>query len=132
MAKITGLSHIGIFVKDLQRSQKFYQDVLGFKTTWECEFSDEVNTYTVAIIQNSTISIELIQKKIQSHLGDGATDHVAMAVDDLEAMIEQLSTKGIKFETEKPVFFSGMLKNGSKWIFFRGPDNEHIELAQAL
>jgi catechol 2,3-dioxygenase-like lactoylglutathione lyase family enzyme len=132
MAKVTGLSHVGVFVKDLKRSQQFYQDILGFKTTWECEFSDAANTYTIAIIANGSVVIELVQKKIQVPLGDGATDHVAMAVDNLDEMITQLSGKGIKFETAEPVYEAVMLKNGSKWIFFRGPDNEHIELAQAL
>ena len=132
MAVITGLSHIGIFVKDIKKSQQFYQDILGFKTTWECEFSDAANTYTIAIIANGSVVIELVQKKVQTPLRDGVTDHVAMAVDDLDGIIKELSGKGIQFETSEPVYEAKMLKNGSKWIFFRGPDNEHIELAQAL
>ena len=132
MAKITGLAHVGIFVKDLKKSQQFYKDILGFDTTWECEFSDANNTYTIAIIANGPVIIELVQKKIQTPLGDGVTDHISMQVDDLDAMIKELAGKGIKFESDEPVFEANFLKNGSKWIFFRGPDNEHLELAQAL
>jgi catechol 2,3-dioxygenase-like lactoylglutathione lyase family enzyme len=132
MAKISGLAHVGIFVKDVKTSQKFYEDLLGFKTEWECEFSDPANTYTVAIIRNGDLAIELVQKKKQTPLGEGPTDHVAMLVDDIEGMIKQLKEKGIKFETEEVVYREVMLANGSKWIFFRGPDNEHIELTQIL
>jgi catechol 2,3-dioxygenase-like lactoylglutathione lyase family enzyme len=132
VAKVVGLSHIGIFVKDLEKSQKFYKDILGFRTIWECEFSDADNTYTIAFIQNNTIVIELVKRKIQTSLGDGVTDHVAMAVDNLEEIIKDLSAKGIKFESREPIFCADMFEKGTKWIFFRGPDNEHIELAQSL
>jgi lactoylglutathione lyase len=132
MAKVVGLAHVGIFVKDAKRSQKFYEDILGFKTICECEFSDPANTYHCIIIQNGTCSIELVQKKYQNVPGDGVTDHVAMQVDNLEEIMKLLSGKGVVFESEEPAFYEKMLANGSKWIFFRGPDNEHIELTQIL
>ncbi|GHU81688.1 hypothetical protein FACS189468_4780 [Spirochaetia bacterium] len=131
MAKVTGLFHIGIFVKDVKKSAQWYEEFLGFKTTWECSFV-EGNEYTIAIIENGSCVIELVQSPGFGKLGDGVTDHVALAVDDLEGMIKQLAAKGIKFETAEPVFKANVLKNGTKWIFFRGPDNEHIELSQAL
>ncbi len=31
MVKIKRLGHVGIFVKDLERSKKFYTEVVGFK-----------------------------------------------------------------------------------------------------
>jgi catechol 2,3-dioxygenase-like lactoylglutathione lyase family enzyme len=132
MAKITGLAHVGLFVQDLKRSQNFYEDILGFETIWECEFSDPANTYTIAIIKNGNLAIELVKRKYQGIPGDGVTDHVAMQVDDLEGMMKALNAKGVKFESETYVHYEKMLPNGSKWIFFRGPDNEHIELTQIL
>lgn len=132
MAEVKGLAHVGVFVKDVNESKQFYEDILGFNTIWECEFSDEANTYTIAIIENGDLKIELVQRKIQSDLSDGSTDHIAMLVDDIEGIIEVLREKDIEFETDEPVFRANMLPNGSKWIFFRGPDNEHIELTQVL
>ena len=32
---IHGLAHVGVFVSDLERSKRFYRDVLGFEITWE-------------------------------------------------------------------------------------------------
>ncbi|MCL2220755.1 MAG: VOC family protein [Oscillospiraceae bacterium] len=133
MAKITGLAHVGVFVKDIKRSQKFYTEVLGFKTRWECEFTEGDNTYTICIVENGNLVIELVKMKYpDERTGNGVVGHIAMLVDDLEGMIEQLNTHNIKFDTDAPVHKSNMLENGSKWIFFRGPDDEHLELTQIL
>ena len=43
-----------------------------------------------------------------------------------------LEKKGIKFETEKPVHLPMVFDNGVKFINFRGPDGETIELNQTL
>lgn len=129
---IRGLAHAGVFVKDLNVSKNFYADTLGFEIIWECKFSDEDNTYNIAIIKNGDLTIELVEREKQTDLSDGVTDHVAMLVDDLDKTIEDLIKKGIVFETDEPVYEANMMPNGSKWIFFRGPDNEHIELTQVL
>ena len=63
---------------------------------------------------------------------DGATDHIAYAVKDLDAVIAKLKAEGIVFDTEEPEYCAEMFSNGTKWIFFRGPDNERIELAETL
>jgi len=133
MAKITGLAHVGVFVKDIKKSQKFYTEVLDFDTRWECEFSDENNTYTICIVQNGGLAIELVQMKDQDvRTGNGVVGHIAMLVDDLEGMMEKLKSRGVEFETKEPAHYDVMLENGSKWIFFRGPDDEHLELTQIL
>jgi len=95
--------------------------------------SDENNSYKIAIINKGSVAIELVEMKIQDERSsESVIAHVAMQVDDIEGMIESLKAKGIEFETKEPVHGKEMLENGSKWIFFRGPDNEHLELAQIL
>ena len=132
MAKATGLAHIGIFVSDIQESKEFYKNILGMDITFECVFEDTDNTYTIAFAKIGDLTFELVQPKFRDDKVDGVIDHIAFAVDDLEGMMDILKEKGIEFETKEPAFFAGMLENGSKWIFFRGPDAEHIELTQVL
>lgn len=132
MAEVKGLAHAGIFVDDLARSKSFYEDVLGLKTTWECEFTEDGNTYTVAFVNKGSLTLELVKRKIGDKRADGVTDHVAMLVDDLDGMRKLLGEKGIEFETEKNVYCADMMPNGTQWVFFRGPDGEHIELTQIL
>jgi len=39
-----------------------------------------------------------------------------------------LKTRGIKFETEDITSAPGYFEKGAKYISFRGPDNERLEL----
>lgn len=132
MAEVTGLAHAGIFVDDLERSKRFYEDVLGLETTWECEFDGGGNTFTVAFMKKGTLELELVKRRIGDERADGVVDHVAMLVDDLDGMRAKLAEKGISFETEENEYCADMMPNGTKWIFFRGPDGEHLELTQIL
>ena len=34
--RIKGLAHIGLYVKDIERTKKFYAEMLGFVTYFEC------------------------------------------------------------------------------------------------
>lgn len=132
MPKITGLAHAGVFVSDIEKAKDFYKNILGMDITFECVFEDKTNTFTIAFAEIGDLKLELIQPKFQEKKQDGLIDHIAFAVDDIEEMMEVLDQKGIKFESREPVYYEGMLENGSKWIFFRGPDGEHIELTQVL
>ena len=132
MAEIVGLAHVGVFVKDIERSKKFYTEVLGLELINECVFVDETNTFTIAFVKKGSLIVELIMMKHQKQLSDGVVDHIAMQVDDLDGMIEKLAAKGIEFESKEPIGLASMLDNGAKWIFFRGPDNEHLEISQIL
>lgn len=132
MAEVTGLAHVGIFVDDVEKSMKFYDEILGLKLTWKCKFDADGNTFTCAFMQKGSLCLELVQRRIGENPGTGMIDHVAMMVDDIEAFRKQLEDKGIKFETQDQMFCENMFPNGTKWVFFRGPDNEHIEISQVL
>jgi len=90
MAEVKGLAHVGIFVDNLGKSKAFYEDILGLENSWECEFSDEDNTYTVAFMKKNGLTLELVKRKTADKRQDGITDHVAMLVDDLDGMIVKI------------------------------------------
>ena len=132
MAEVTGLAHVGIFVDDVERSKKFYEEILGLECIEQCSFDADGNTFTCACMKKGSVCLELVQRRIGENPGDGMTDHVAYAVYNLYEIMEELKAKGIEFESEEQSFCGDMFPNGTKWIFFRGPDNEHIELSQIL
>ena len=133
MAKMEGLAHIGVFVSDLQKSKKFYEDILDFKTIWECRVKEADGTTTdVAFVQNGCLTLELVRLENLQNRTDGIVDHIAMKVEDIEAVKETLISRGIAFETNEVVFNADVFPNGSKWILFRGPDHEHLELTEVL
>ena len=127
MGKITGLGHIGIFIKDVEVSQKFYEDVLGFECT--CKFED--NGEKIAFVQKGDCVIELVQLVTPEDRKDGVVDHVALAVENLDEVQKELEAKGIVFETEVPEYIAKCF-NGYRYLLFRGPDGEHLEIGELL
>lgn len=132
MAEVTGLAHVGIFVDDVEKSKKFYKEILGLECIDQCKFDADGNTFTCAFVQKGSLCIELVERRIGENPGDGMVDHVAMMVDDVDEFRKELEAKGIEFETKEQMYCADMFPNGSKWVFFRGPDNEHIEISQIL
>ena len=51
---------------------------------------------------------------------------------DIEVARKALEDKGIKFVSEEIAHAENFFDNGAKWILFRGPDNEFLELNQTL
>ena len=126
--KINGIAHVGLYIKDVERSRRFYTEVLGFQTI--CEFTSLEGNHMV-FIQSGNLIIELIQHKVWMDRKDGLYDHIAMLVDDIEKISETLKKQGIEFEDD--VYFDKLVfDKGVKYQAFRGPDGEHLEIYQLM
>lgn len=125
---VKGVAHIGLYIKDVERSKKFYTEILGFETI--CEFvSLEGNK--MAFVKSGNLIIELIQHKEWMDRKDGLFDHIAMEVEDIDQISQELKKLGIVFEAD--VYFDKLVfDKGVKYQAFRGPDGEHLEIYQTL
>lgn len=104
---LTHIEHIGIAVKNLDESIKFYEDILGLK----CYAVEEVADQKVktAFFQIGQTKIELLEStdpdgpigKFIEKRGEGI-HHIAFAADKLESSLQSLKEKGIKLIDEKP------------------------------
>ena len=117
--KITGLTHIGIFVKDIDKSIGFYKR-LGFSLDKE-----ETPSIRLAFLSAGNCLIELVEQKEIPARTAGTVDHVAMVVDDIHAAIANAKANGIDID-ESAVSFVPIL-GGVKNVFFDGPDGERLE-----
>ena len=117
--KITGLAHIGIFVKDIERSMDFYKR-LGFTLDKE-----EQPSIRLAFLSAGNCLIELVEQKDLPARAAGTVDHVAMAVDNIDAAIENAKAKGIEIDASK--VNSMPILGGIRNVFFDGPDGERLE-----
>jgi lactoylglutathione lyase len=89
---ILGISHIALYVHNLDSSLAFYKDLLGFQEQFRLnkptgEFS------TVFIKVNDLQCIELFPEK---EAGSGRLYQIALITDDSEAMRAYLASKGVK------------------------------------
>jgi len=127
-----GLAHIGIFVKDLEVSKKFYCDNLDFTCIHENALREGDSVTKLAFVTAGSCTLELIQVPGNSERTDGQVDHIAFAVKDIENTWTQLKAKGIVFETETITTAPEFFKKGDRWILFRGPDGERLEINEIL
>lgn len=105
--KIKKISHIGIAVKDLDKSLSFYTDFLGL----ELEGIETVESegVKVAFLKIGESTFELLEpltsaSPIQRFLdqrGEGI-HHIALEVDQIKKRLEQLKASGIELINEQP------------------------------
>ena len=127
-----GLAHIGVFVKDLEVSKKFYCEKLDFAVIHETTVEEADGTVKVAFVKAGDCTLELVQLPVQTKRADGPVDHIAFKVKNIEETAGNLRAKGIVYETEDITFKANFFDKGAKWILFRGPDNEHLEITEVL
>jgi len=117
--KITGLAHIGIFVKDIDKSIDYYKR-LGF--TLDAEENPSIR---LAFLSAGNCLIELVEKKDDPARPAGVVDHVAVIVDDIDAAIANAKANGIEIDASQ--INSMTILGGVKNVFFEGPDGERLE-----
>jgi catechol 2,3-dioxygenase-like lactoylglutathione lyase family enzyme len=125
---VKAAAHVGLYIKDIERSKKFYSEIIGCECV--CEFVNPTGD-KLAFMKSGEMVIELIQHKVWMDRRDGLFDHIAMLVDDIEAVSADLKEKGIEFEDD--IFFDvNVFDKGVKYQAFRGPDGEHLEIYQII
>ena len=130
---ILGLAHIGVMVSDLEVSKKFYSEILGMDVIHENSLVDDGKVVKVAFMQVGDMVLELILlPEFDNTRKDGYIDHIAFNVKDIEVARKALEDKGIKFVSEEIAHAENFFDNGAKWILFRGPDGEHLEINEIL
>ena len=87
----------------------------------------------IAFARNGDCVLEIVQLPVQKTRQDGPFDHIALKVSNIEEVKKELESRGIIFEENEITYAAHVFPpKGSKWILFRGPDNEHIELNELM
>ena len=123
--QLRGIHHIALNVKDLDRAENFYTNVLGFQVT--NRFSKglrhlmlETGNAAIALFE----SPELEFKEAISLLSEEGYLHLALEADpaDFENIIKELQSKNIHIN-------NGPVKRGDgESIYFNDPDDNHLEI----
>lgn len=133
MNGMSGLAHVGVFVKDVEVSKAFYTQKLDFAVDAECAVTDPDGSVTrVCFVRNANLLLELVQKSEYEARAEGPVDHVALHVEGIETVMRALNERGIVFDTETYIFHENMYPHGTKWIKFFGPDGEILELTEVM
>ncbi len=123
---IRGIHHIAILTDKYEISKKFYTDILGFKILKET-YRAERNSYKLDLEINGKYQIELFSfpdyRERASYPEAKGLRHLAFEVDDLEADIEFLRSKGVEVQDIRIDEIT--LK---RFAFFNDPNGQPLEL----
>lgn len=124
---VVGFGHVGTYIKDIERSKKFYMDILGFEILYECLHEHSGNR--LCFLKNKNCVVELVQFKEWEDRHDGLFDHLTIEVADIKKAKAYLESQGIAFESE--IQFDPQLgETGMYYVMFRGPDGEHLQITE--
>lgn len=124
MKNFKGLQHIGIPTNNMDKTVEFYYK-LGFKTALETKDGDT----RVVFLKFGDLVLETYENG-QAKLRDGAIDHLAFHVEDIEEAYKFIQDQGFKILTE--ITFLPFWENGIKFFIIEGPNLERLEFAQYL
>lgn len=112
---ISRVDHIGIAVKSIEESLKFYEGILGIKSVGREEVEDQ--KVITAFLPLGDTEVELLQStseegpiaKFIEKKGE-CIHHIAFRVDDIEKALEELKAQGIRLIDEVPRIGAGGAK----------------------
>lgn len=120
------LIHTCYRITDIDRSVSFYEK-LGFEEVARKPIRDEATNVFMGL-PNDGARLELTFNHGQTEPYDLGTGygHIALAVDDLDGVLERLEGEGISPERAPYTVSDG----GSRLCFVRDPDDYRIELIE--
>ena len=142
---VRSVSHTGVTVGDLERALRFWTGVLGF----EFVASDEVGGafltgitgvpgahVRAALVTKGGSTVELLQytapddrKTVRPRPSDVGSVHIALEVDDVEAVAEACAGHGWVMPGRIETLAGGPLE-GAKFVYLFNDDGTALELVQ--
>ncbi len=119
--RVLGISHMAIFVSDLNKAREFYEDFLGYAEPFNLKRDD--GSVRIAYVKiNEDQYIELFTDK-PTH--EGQLNHIAFYTDSAEGMRAYLSAQGVKTPENVP---KGKIGNLNFTV--SDPDGHTVEIVQ--
>ena len=114
--KLAGVHHVSINVQDVAEAGTFYVDVLGLEQLDRPDFG-----FPGMWLRSEGQEIHLMQ--VENHQAPEG-QHFAFLVDDIEAVIAELTDRGVKVSKARA------LPGGARQAFLKDPSGNMLEINQ--
>ncbi|HEY2155376.1 MAG TPA: VOC family protein [Isosphaeraceae bacterium] len=121
--RITGVAHIAVYAHDVDKTTAFYRDLLGYAEPFRLKRPNG-DLHLAFVKINDRQFVEVFPEKAA---GTDRLNHIALEVDDAEAMRAYLGSRGVKVPEKVPV---GRIGNANFNI--TDPDGHTVEIVQYL
>ena len=118
VSKFTQLDHCSVIITNVERSRRFYRDLLGLKEIASPKTFDFIALW----FDLGTMHLHLLLKDAPDTI---SPRHFALRVADVAAARTYFQTNGVKTDETTPI-------PGADRFFIRDPDGNRIEIIQWL
>ena len=122
--KVLGVAHMAIYVKDLDKTRKFYEEFLGFGEPFTLPKKTGGGVRIAFVKVNDHQYFEIFN---ESDRGEGQLNHISFYTDDADRMYRYLKSKNIVVMSDKGSVGKG--QTGNKNFNVQDPDGHIVELA---
>jgi lactoylglutathione lyase len=121
------IDHVGVMVRNLENSIKFYQDVVGFTLKGTLLHTNGIIQLAfLGFNESDETELELIQGYNDQLPAEGKVHHFAVTVDNIEEEFKRIQNLKIELVDQEIT----TLPNGHRYFFVYGPDGEWVEFFQ--
>jgi len=146
------IGHVGIYVRDMETSLKFYRDVLGLKVLEDLTLVNSRETDNITGIKQTKLRVVIVKSgegekatpielmqfldspnsslDLSAHPYNPGRPEVSFLVSNIDGLYEQLRVKGVQFHCP-PQLFAGEGYR-VKATYFRDPDGTILELMEEM
>ncbi|MGE5702000.1 MAG: VOC family protein [Clostridia bacterium] len=121
------IDHVGIMVKDMDASIRFYEEIVGLELKGRMTHTNGVIELAfLGFNQSDETELELIQGYNDQLPAEGKVHHFAVTVDDIEEEFKRIQSLGATLIDQEIT----TLPNGYRYFFLYGPEGEWVEFFQ--
>ncbi len=147
LSQVTKVEAVGITVKEMDRSLKFYTEVIGFKKVSDTEYSGESYEKLKGVfgLKMRVVRLQLGDELIEltDYLTTGGRSipedqksndlffqHIAIVVSDMDKAYRQVKKYNVEYVSTSPQTLPKSIPGaeGIKAFYFHDPDNHNLEL----
>lgn len=144
--RVLGVDHVSVTVADLERSLRFYRDLLGISVLGT-GIEESPSVTAVVGVERARFRygdldlgdgriLELLQylspqgTPHRPNVYDPGSGHLALRVDDLDAMLGRLKKEGIEARSEPVELDEPAWWSGARVVYLTDPDGVTVELVE--
>jgi lactoylglutathione lyase len=123
--KILGVAHLAVYVKDLAKTRKFYEEFLGYGEAFTLPKKTGDGVRIVFVKVNDHQYFEIFN---EADRGEGQLNHISFYTDSADQMYSYLKSRGVEVMGDKGSVGKG--QTGNKNFNVKDPDGHIVEFVE--